>query len=365
MVVEQKLRGGVIGLGVGKAHAKGYLSSPDVELIAVCDSNEDRLQTLAAEWDVPVRYTDYKKMLAETPLDMVSICLPNALHAEAALLALEAGLHVICEKPMAPTVAEARHMLEMAQRCNRRLMIAYNFRYRPDTRWMKNLVQSGALGTIYQANVSWRRETGIPGSGWFGEKDLAGGGALIDLGVHVIDLALWLMGFPEVKTVSGETRRLFGQRNLKTWGRHPGDVARDNFDVDDGSVGFIRLANGAHMLVQATWAEHTQPQQDDIRVELQGTEGTVVLHIRNYKNEDTLRFYTEIHGEPVTVIPSVRFGAPQGHEALIHDLAHCLQHDLPVGTDGTQGLAAIRILEGLYESAKTGREVVFANEQEE
>ncbi len=361
-MTEQPLRAGIIGLGVGKAHAKGYRTSPDAELIAVCDINEERLQMLAAEWGTPVHYTDYHRMLKETPLELVSICLPNALHAEATLLALEAGMHVICEKPMAPTVAEARQMLDAARRLNRRLMIAYNFRYRPDTQWMKNLVQSGALGTIFQANVSWRRETGIPGSGWFGEKGLAGGGALIDLGVHVIDLSLWMMGFPDVTTVSGDTRMLFGQHNLKTWGRHPGDRARDGFDVEDGAVGFVRLANGAHMLVQATWAEHTQPQQDDIRVELQGTEGTAILHIRNYRNEDTLRFYTELHGEPVTVIPSPRFGGPQGHEALIHDLTRCIKYDLPTPTDGAQGLAAIRVLEGLYESARAGREIALEPE---
>ncbi|NWG15661.1 MAG: Gfo/Idh/MocA family oxidoreductase [Chloroflexi bacterium] len=359
MMSEQKLRGGVIGLGVGKAHAKGYRTSPDVELIAVCDSDETRLQTLAAEWDTPVRYTDYCRMLEETPLDMVSICLPNALHAEAAIAALEAGMHVVCEKPMAPTVAEARRMLEAARLNNRRLMIAYNFRYRPDTRWMKQMVESGALGAIYQANVSWRRETGIPGSGWFGTKNRAGGGALIDLGVHVIDLSLWMMGFPAVKTVSGDTRRLFGQRGLKTWGSRPHGQPRPDFDVEDGGVGFIRLANGAHMIVQATWAEHNQPQEDAIHVELQGTEGTAVLHIRNYRNDDTLRFYTEMHGEPVAVVPSPRFGGPQGHEALIHDLAACLRNDRPAPTDGEQGLAAIRVLEALYESAANGREVAL------
>lgn len=362
-MAEQKLRGGVIGLGIGKSHAKGYRTSADAELIAVCDSNEERLHTLATEWDVPVRYTDYRRMLEETPLDMVSICLPNALHMEATLLALEAGMHVVCEKPMAPTVAEARQMLDEARRLNRRLMIAYNFRYRPDTQWMRNMIQSGALGAIFQANVAWRRETGIPGSGWFGEKGLSGGGALIDLGVHVIDLALWMMGFPEVKTVSGEKRMLFGHRNLKTWGRRPGDLPRENFDVEDGAIGFIRLANGAHMLAQATWAEHTQPQQDDIRVELQGTEGTAVLHIRNYRNEDTLRFYTEMHGEPVTIIPSPRFGGPQGHEALIHDLARSIQNDLPVPTDGAQGLAAIRVLEALYESSQIGHEIALEPER--
>src|SRR5688572_13158196 len=147
-MIERKLRAGIIGLGVGQSHAKGYLSSPDSELVAVCDANETRLNEFAALWNVSRRYTDYHQMLEEAELDVVSICLPNSLHASASIEALDHGVHVVCEKPMAQSVAEAKDMVAAAERNQKHLMVAYNYRYRPDSQWMFRIVQSGKLGTI-------------------------------------------------------------------------------------------------------------------------------------------------------------------------------------------------------------------------
>ncbi len=354
---ERKLRAGVIGLGVGRAHAKGYIASPDAELVALCDANTERLNQYAAEWNIDGRYSDYHTMFREAQLDVVSIGLPNALHAEASIAALEAGVHVICEKPMATTSAEARAMLAAARQHNRQLMVCYNYRYRSDSQWMRRVIQSGRLGQVHHVAVSWRRETGIPGWGLFGSKAASGGGALIDLGVHVIDLGLWLLEFPRVQTISGHVRSLFGPYSRKTWGKSPSSVRDDAFDVDDGGVAFMRLSNGATMSLQVTWAEHSQPHEDAFRVEVQGTDGTAILHVRNYKNEDTLRFYTEIEGAPVTVIPSVNFDGHQGHAALIVDLAASLRAVTPPAATGEQGLIAVEILEALYQSAAAGHEV--------
>ncbi len=353
------LRGGIIGLGVGKAHAKGYVSSPDVELAAICDMNSERLQLFGDEWKVPERYSDYKMMLQDAKLDLVSVCLPNALHAEVSIAALEAGVNVICEKPMAVNKEEAQAMVAAAARTGKKLMMSYNYRYRSDAQWMRRMVTSGQLGTIYHVQVSWRRETGIPGWGLFGSKAASGGGALIDLGVHVIDLALWLMDFPVVQTISAQTRSLFGPIGRKTWGRVPGQTIEGGFDVDDGGVAFLRLANGASMALNVTWAEHGQPQEDAYRVEVQGTEGTAILHVRNYKNDDTLRFYTEMAGVPVAVTPTANFSTPQGHEALVMDLAKSIREGSVPGTNGEQGQIAVEILDGIYESSRIGREVVF------
>ncbi len=353
------LRAGIIGLGVGKAHAKGYTASINADLVAVCDTNAERLQLFADEWHVPERYNDIGMMLQDAKLDMVSICLPNALHAQYSIAALEAGINVVCEKPMAVNTQEARAMVEAAKRTGKKLMMSYNYRFRSDAQWMRQMITSGQLGTIYHVQVSWRRETGIPGWGLFGSKAASGGGALIDLGVHVIDLALWLMDFPAVQTVSAQTRSLFGPAGRKTWGRIPGQKIEGGFDVDDGAVGFMRLGNGASMAMNITWAEHGQPQEDAYRVEVQGTEGTAILHVRNYKNDDTLRFYTEMAGQPVTVIPGLRFDGPQGHEALIVDLAKSIRSGSEPETNGEQGLVAVEILEALYESSEKRREVVF------
>ncbi len=356
-MADKMLRAGIIGLGIGKAHAKGYMSS--AQLVALCDTDPKRLNDLGDSYNVPSegRFTDYHQMLADVPLDIVSVCLPNFLHADVTIAALDAGTHVLCEKPMAPTIAQARSMLDAAERTRRQIMIAYNYRYRADTRWIRRIIQSGRLGNVYHIYASWRRETGIPGSGWFGNKKMAGGGALIDLGVHVLDLMMWLLDFPSVTTVSGDTHSLFGPRGMKTWGRRPGQLIEPTFDVDDGAVGFIRFANGANAVLEATWAEHRQPQDDLIHMEIQGTNGTVVLNIPNYRVDDTLRFYTELEDEPATIIPTVRVSGPQGHEALVIDMLRSLQENTTPASTGQQGLAAVEVLQAIYDSAQSGHEI--------
>lgn len=353
------LRAGVIGLGVGKSHVAGYRANLNSKLNALCDANPVRLKEIANEFSIPdeAQFTDYRQMFNETKLDIVSVCLPNALHAEATIAALEAGAHVICEKPMATNVAEAKRMMDAAASNNRRLMVMYNYRYRADSQWMYRVVKSGILGQIYHVHASWRRETGIPGWGLFGSKEMSGGGALIDLGVHVLDLGLWMLDFPEVKTVSGEVRSLFGPNGRKTWGRKPGQTIEGGFDVDDGAIGFIRLGSDVSMILEATWAEHTQPNEDRIRLEIQGTEGTAVLSIGKYGKEDTLRLYTEIQGESVTVIPSIRWGADSGHTGLITENLDCILNNRPSPTDGTQGFIAVNVLDAMYESAREKSEI--------
>jgi predicted dehydrogenase len=356
------LRVGVIGLGVGRSHIAGYRANLNSKINGLCDSNLVRLTQIGEEFTVPVeaRYTDYQLMLDEASLDLVSVCVPNALHAEISIAALEAGAHVLVEKPMASSVEQAQAMLDAASRTGRRLMVTYNYRYRADSQWIRRMVQAGQLGDIYHAQASWRRETGIPGWGVFGSKDLSGGGALIDLGVHVLDLALWMMDFPTITTVSGDTRSLFGPGGLKTWGRSPGRVAEGEFNVEDGGFGFMRLANGASLNLYATWAEHNTPRQDDIRLELYGTKGTAILNISRYGKEDTVRFYTEIEGVSATVIPSIQWGeGVQGHAALISDIIDAVANDRPSPTSGDQGYAAVRALAALYESARLGREVAL------
>jgi predicted dehydrogenase len=361
------LRAGVIGLGVGVSHIKGFQSlqraNQSVELVALCDSNLARLNESGDQYGVAAagRFTDYKAMLAEAKLDLLSICLPNALHREVGQAALEAGAHVLCEKPLATSAADVQAMIAAAEANQRRLMVAYNYRYRADIAWIRQLLAEGKLGQVYHIDASWRRETGIPGSGWFGSKALAGGGPLIDLGVHVLDLSLWLLGFPAVKTVSGSTRGHFGARGQKVWGlpRWLENKNEATFDVEDGAVGFLRLDGNLSMSLQATWAEHRAPKDDSIRLEFQGTEGTAVLNILNYRNEDTLRLYTSVAGSPVTITPVINWGSTSGHELLVADVVKALRNNLPSPTTAEQGLQTVRVLEAMYQSAAAGREVVL------
>lgn len=361
-MTDNPLRAAVVGLGVGVAHCDAYTLNKTTQLVALCDVNRARLDEKADEYDVPAegRFTDYREMLEAARPDLVSICLPNAMHAEATVAALEAGAHVLCEKPLAPSVFEVRDMIKAARINDRQLMVAYNHRYRADVFWIRRMIAEGRLGTIYHVEATWRRETGIPGLGWFGNKQMAGGGALIDLGVHILDMAFWLLGFPNVLTVSGATRSHFGPRGLKVWGnpRWMGDT-NVVFDVEDGAIGFIRLENGATIALQSTWAEHRGPKEDIIRLEFQGTEGTAVLNIVNYTREDTLRFYCEMAGAPTVITPTVSWSGQWGHEALIAEMAASLNNNAPPPTEATQGLATVRVLEAIYHSAHSGREVVF------
>jgi predicted dehydrogenase len=351
-------RAAVIGVGVGRAHMKGYQASPNTELVAICDTDSAKVHSVGDEYRIQARFTDYRQMLAEIKPDLVSICLPNFLHREVSIAASEHGAHVICEKPMATTVDEARAMLNAAAAAKRELAISYNYRYRADAQWVKKVISSGGLGEINFIHAAWRRETGIPGSGWFGRKALSGGGPLIDLGVHVLDLTLWFLGFPKIQTVSGSTRSVFGAKGQKVWGLARWMNANaEPFDVEDGAVGFLRFGNGASAILQAAWADHLPPGTDMFKLEIHGSHGAVHITVPNYRHEDTLRMYCEIEGEPVTITPGLRNLNPNGHELMIVDTIKALQTGRPIPSSGLEGLEAVRVLEAMYTSAEQGAEV--------
>lgn len=208
-----RLKIGVVGVGVGRIHLQGYQAIPDqVEIVAVCDVNEARLQEVGDIYNVPLRYTDYQALFASGEIEAVSICLPNSLHAPASIAALEAGLHVLCEKPLAENSVSAQQIVEAAARASTKFMICFNRRYRPDVRWIKEAIIQGRLGQIYQVKAGWIRETGIPaGTGWFTNKAMAGGGPLIDLGVHMLDMVMWLLNYPAPLTISAEVQANLGR----------------------------------------------------------------------------------------------------------------------------------------------------------
>jgi predicted dehydrogenase len=350
-----KIRAAVIGIGVGLAHAKGYQACPDAELIAICDADPDRLRARGDQLRIPreMQFTDYRELLRLPELDAVSIGLPNYLHAPVAIEAFRAGKHVLCEKPLACSRAEAQAMVEEACVVGKTLMVCFNYRFREDARWLMAMRDAGKLGSVYYARAGWMRNTGIPGfGGWFTNRSMSGGGPLIDLGVHILDLTLWLMGYPRPVSVSGSTFAKFGPEGKKAWGKR----GETPFDVEDLAAGFVRFENGAALQIETSWASHTKPGRDDYYLNLYGTEGGSELYVANYTDRDTLSFFTEECGQPVLIKPAI-VNRASGHELAVEHFVHCVKNNLPVESTGEQGVALMAIIEALYESAMTGREV--------
>lgn len=354
--MSNKIKAAVIGLGVGTIHARGYKANANAELIAICDIDTVRLKQRGDELGIPeaMRFIDYNEMLKLPDLDVVSVALPNYLHAPVTIAALHAGKDVLCEKPLAISAADAAAMVTEAKATGRTLMVCFNYRFRDDARWLLAMRDAGRMGNIYYARAGWLRNSGIPGvGGWFTTKSMSGGGPLIDLGVHILDLTLWMMGYPRPVSVSGQTYANFGPRGMRSWAKRSGEGV---FDVEDLAAGFVRFANGAALQIETSWAAHTKPGRDDYFVSLYGAEGGADLYVGNYADRDTVSFYTEEGGQPVLLKPAI-VNRAAGHELAIAHLVDCLQNHHPVESTGEQGLALMRIIEALYQSAATGREV--------
>ena len=352
----QRLRVGVIGAGIGELHLAGYSKLPRVDIVALAGLDDDRVRRVGAEYKVPQIYRDYQDLLAAPGIDAVSVCLPNALHAPVTLDALAAGKHVLCEKPLARNADEGRAMIEAAAAAERVLMIAFNHRYRADVQWVKQYVDSGALGRIYYAKAHWMRRAGIPRLGsWFVSKEQAGGGPLVDLGVHVLDMAMYLIGEPRPLAASASTYAEFGPRGQKGWDlRNQVSDVQLAYEVEDLATAFIRLEGGATLLLEASWATHSAAG-DDFGVTLYGTEGGVELMVRNYTHENTVRVFHDNGGAPTDMAPKIKKGG--GHDSVTERFVAAVLDGAERVPGADEGLRRAAILDACYRSAAEGREI--------
>lgn len=358
MATPSLLRVGVIGAGMGLYHVRGYSKIPSVQVVALAGLEDDRVRKIAADHQIPRTYRDYTELLADKEVDAVSVCLPNFLHAPVTEAALAAGKHVLVEKPMARTTEEARRMLAAAERHGRVLMIGFNRRYRGDVMWLKRHIDSGALGTIYYAKAFWMRRAGIPRIGsWFVNHQQSGGGPLVDLGVHVLDMAMFLLGDPSPRTVSASTFAAFGPRGLKGWEDSEAPLtAGHTYDVEDLATALIRLDGGVTLQLEASWATHSSAG-DDFGLTLYGTEGGAELLVRNYTDKETLRLFTDIGRAPVNLTPTVP-NAGEGTTILERFAEACLRGEATSPT-GIEGLRRTAVIEACYRSAAEGRELAL------
>jgi len=342
----KKIRCAVIGLGMGRGHVRGYQSHPAAEVVALADPDEERLRRAGEEFGVSRLYTDARRMLHEETLDVVSVATPNKFHKPLTIAALEAGCHVLCEKPMALNAREARVMLAAAARTGRRLMINFSFRFTDQALALKHEVEAGTLGEIYFGRTVWHRRRGLPRFGsWFGQKEVSGGGPLIDLGVHRLDLALWFMNYPEPEWVLAATydpiaRRLAKERGVR-------------YDVEDLAAAMIRFRNGASLVLEASWASN-QRENELMETRLYGTKGGLI----HFNVEETYRFEAELFVERGGVQHDMKLHPPvPGSTSSYFHFIDAIANDRPHIATGEEGLRVMELLDAVYRSAARGRPV--------
>ena len=292
-----KLKVGIIGSGAIalQVHAPGYKAlADDCELVACCDVVPERAQAFATRFGIPQAFTNLEEMLKLPELDAVSVCTPPFMHKAASVAALEAGKHVLCEKPMAMNVAEAKAMLAAAHRAGKVLTIGHQERFRPEAQAIKQAVEAGHLGDIYYAKTAALRSRGVPTWGVFHIKRLNGGGPLIDIGVHALDVTLWLMGNPRPVAVFGATyAALAKQPDIQNrWG----PINRDEYDVEDLAAAFVRFANGASLFVETSWLLNmTEP----------GNRGTQICGTKGGASLQPFQILRDVGGELQDITPEI------------------------------------------------------------
>jgi predicted dehydrogenase len=269
----KKIKVGIVGCG-GIANRKHFLSisrQPDVEMVAFCDIIIERAQAAAERYGPPDALVceDYHDLTAREDIDVVHVCTPNSSHAEITIAALNAGKHVLCEKPMAKTAAEAKAMLDASRETGKLLTIGYQNRYRPNAQFLKKVVDNGDLGDIYFGKALGTRRRGVPTHGVFLDKSKQGGGPLIDLATHTLDLALWMMDNYEPTTVLGSTFNKLGK--IGSGANIMGPWDPDKFEVEDSGFGLVKFKNGATVIVESSWALNQVIAQQDAVVVLCGT----------------------------------------------------------------------------------------------
>jgi predicted dehydrogenase len=364
------IRVGIIGVGwPGQRHIEGYQQHPDACITALADVNAVLAEEVKSRYAVTGAriFGDYREMLAGDLVDAVSICTPNFLHVPMAIDALQAGKHVLLEKPLAHTLADGERLAaEIAARPAQTFMIGLNQRYRPDSLLLKCRIEAGELGQIYYAKSGWLRGAGeFALRGWFTRKEQSGGGPLIDLGVHMLDLALWFMGNPRPVSLSGSVYHEFTGYMQESTGAE--------VDVEDLAAAFIKLDNGGTIVLDASWISHIE-DANEINTQLFGSKGGARI-TRLYSGSDRRReelvISTASGDGPfrATNLTRPQFQSVAASEmdarllesfrAEVEDFICSITTGRQPGATITHGLDILRVLDGIYRSAQTGRQVDF------
>lgn len=344
-----KIRVGLIGVGniAQNSHLPAYLKREDVELAAVCDVKEERARQVADKYGIRHVAKDMEDLVALDDVDAVSICTWNNGHARAAIAAANAGKHILCEKPMAMNPGEAQVMLEAARKNKVIFMMGFVNRFRADSRLIKEMADAGRFGGIYHAKTGWLRRRGTP-LGWFTDLSKAGGGPVIDIGVHVIDLTWYFMGKPKPMSVSATVHRKIGDYRTKGVGRWVAFDTDDlKFETEDSAAGLIRFENGASMSFEVSWA--LNDKGSDIFSHIYGDKAGASLN--------PLVIYSEEENYLLDSVPTIR-----QEDSFYNEISHfieCIKEGREPISTAEDGVHIQKILNGIYDSARLGKEILL------
>ena len=350
--MNQKIRIGIIGMGtIGRIHADAFSANgDDAEMVFLCDVNMEHLREMGKKYRISNLYRDYQASL-QCDADAVIVCASNIRHKEIACAALRAGRHVLLEKPMAMSAAEAAEIVKAAKESGKTLQIGMVQRQRNDVQLAKKYVDDGLFGDIYHLRAVLIRRRGIPGlGGWFTTKSISGGGPLIDLGVHCLDAAMFVSGHWKPTAVSAATYSKFGNpiqnyKYINMWAEPP--KIDGICDTEDYAAGFVRFDRNASMNFEFAWAANTD---DESFIEILGTKGG--MRIFASRNP---RLLTEFNGN----IADVELLVPEQKDAFqiqARKFIRACRGECPSETTGDQGLITMKLIDAIYRSAASGKE---------
>lgn len=348
---KKKLRVAIVGCGgISEVHLRTYQNMPDVEIVAGVDIKPERLDVMKDKFGITRLYEDWRDMLAEVKPDAVDVCTPNGVHAPAAIAASEAGCHVITEKPMAMNPGECEAMIAAAKKAGKVLVIGFQFRYHPSTEMIVRARDEGQIGNVMFVKCQALRRRGIPNWGVFGQKALQGGGPMIDIGVHVIEMAHYAMGSPKPVAASGNTWTYMGDKPSEVVCPWPGWDWK-TYTVEDLAIGQVRFDTGAIMQIEASFAAHIE--RDIFSFTMIGDKGGA--------RWEPAALFTDRSGTMINSTPS--FLPKAGFDTLfaskLRNFVDGCLHNKPLRAPGEAGLVVQKILDGVYRSAEAGQEVTI------
>jgi len=357
-----KIKVGIVGCGgiANQKHLPALSRNDGVEVVAFCDIVVERAQKAAKEYGTPDAkvYTDYKELLKDKSIDNVHVLTPNRSHSFITVDALQAGKNVMCEKPMAINSVEAKKMLDAAKKTGKILTIGYQNRYRQDSAYLKEACENGDLGEIYYARAHAIRRRGVPTWGVFTNEYEQGGGPLIDIGTHALDLTLWCMDNYKPKMVVGNVYKKLGKQTRT--GNTFGDWKTEDFTVEDSAFGYITMQNGASIYLESAWALNSL-DVDEAKTSLCGTKAGADM--RDGLRINGVKYNKQYIETPFFKAGGVAFfkggGSIDAPDVELKTFLDACTKGKELIVKPEQAFVVTQLLEAIYESAKTGKPVYF------